>query len=540
MNSNSHNAVEHFHDILSRSKANFDRVNYLTFNIIIKLTAGTPTVKEKKKNKLKGVFNIQEGSEYESEFVGTNFDSVLKQARSKVCEKVVQNFHQFVADEDIEKSGDFRSQLNVLCQKVLVESMDKAFTETIRLKIKVNDNIACTYNEKDYILLHQGDEFQTYCFDELNDAKKKTYGLAYDAVKENLGPVFEALHRGPKSFGNSKTVASFIHYLEVVGSNGKIGGVDLCHCFGQFILQEQCDESGILYLPIDFKQLCQKAGEQLKNITVEEVASEVNEGNMTVYREMSVIFKSGASNNKRQKIVPFPDNVCSIPKRSPGDYPRPYVPKIEDVRKHIPFEICSDEDWTIVTINSAQQMIDIGNSKFIESKVLGIDFEADDDHLALMSVTNFGPDHRIFILDLISNEVRENFPSVFGKMLEDSKILKIGHSLRSLDRPKLLHELDCMMVGMYDTQLLYKQTIGLEKVLSMCEVPRPANHNTNTKKAYQLWNWCKRPIDKDALNYAAMDVANLAAIMTFQFNKYPTTVISNVLMQSNKALNPSK
>ena len=70
---------------------------------------------------------------------------------------------------------------------------------------------------------------------------KTKHGLADDAVKENLGPVFEALHRGPKSFKNSKTVASFVHYLEVVGSNGKIGGVDLFHCFGQFILKEKCN-----------------------------------------------------------------------------------------------------------------------------------------------------------------------------------------------------------------------------------------------------------------------------------------------------------
>ena len=256
---------------------------------------------------------------------------------------------------------------------------------------------------------------------------------------------------------------------------------------------------------------------------------------------MSVIFKSGASNNKRQKIVPFPDNVLIIPKRSPPRvYPPPHVPKIEDLQKLIPIEFCSDEEWTIETINSAQRMIEIGNGDFMKSKVLGIDFEADHDRLALMTVTNYGRDRRIFVLDLILNEVRGNFHSVFGKMLEDPKILKIGHSLKSLDRPKLFNELDCMMVGMYDTQILYKlpphcETIGLHKVLSMCGIPTPANRNTNTKKSYQLWNWCKRPIDDDALRYAAMDVAHLAAIMTFQFENFPT-LMGNVLMQSNTEL----
>ena len=71
---------------------------------------------------------------------------------------------------------------------------------------------------------------------------------------------------------------------------------------------------------------------------------------------MSVIFKSGASNNKRKKIVPFPDNVLIIPKRSPPRvYPPPHVPEVEDLEKLIPIEFCSDEEWTIETINSAQR-----------------------------------------------------------------------------------------------------------------------------------------------------------------------------------------
>ena len=300
-------------------------------------------------------------------------------------------------------------------------------------------------------------------------------------------------------------------------------------------MQEQCNESDILYLPIDFKQLCQKAGEQLKNITVEEVASEVNEGNMTLHREMSVIFSCGASNRKRQKIIPFPANVCTVKRSSDTTYPSPHVPNEKDIRELLPFPSSRHEGWEIITIDSKQQMSEILNSSFMTSKILGIDFEADHDHLSLMCITNYDPEHIIYAVDLISNGVREMFHSVFGKMLENSSILKIGHSLKSLDRPKLLEDLDCMMVGMYDTQIVYKllreETIGLDTVLFRCEISKLANRNT--KKAYQLWNWCKRPIDTNALNYAAMDVAHLAAIMTIQFEKYPE-VIGEVLEQSNK------
>ena len=561
MDSNSPNSVEQFYGLLSRCKAEKGHDNLL-FTVSIKMKAGTHTFKTKRSKKsklpfdpeLKGMpnaFNMEEGSEYSSSASGFSFDEVYKQAQLKVCGIVVESIFQYfthsdvkidIDNIDIDRSLDYRTQLKMLCDKIIVESMDAAFMETIQLQIKVNKDVTCSYNEKGCTLLKKDDEIEPSCFDVLKDAKNKTFGLAYDKVKNNLGPAaVAALQRGPKTFNNKDTFESFVHYLEVVGSNGEKESEECFNCFGHIFLPESYDEDKIIYLPLEFKQLCQKAGMNMNNITVEEVASQVKPCSETRYREMSVIFKSGASNNKRQKIVPFPDNVLIIPKRSPPRvYPPPHVPEVEDLEKLIPIEFCSDEEWTIETINSAQRMIEIGNGDFMKSKVLGIDFEADHDRLALMTVTNYGRDRRIFVVDLILNEVRVNFPSVFGKMLEDPKILKIGHSLKSLDRPKLLNELDCMMVGMYDTQILYKlpphcETIGLHKVLSMCGIPTPANRNTNTKKSYQLWNWCKRPIDDDALRYAAMDVAHLAAIMTFQFENFPT-LMGNVLMQSNTEL----
>ena len=560
MDSNSPNSVEQFNGLLSRCKAEKVHDNLL-FTVSIKMKAGSHTFKKPKVSRktkklpfgreLQGrakAFNMEEESEYSSSASGFKFEEVYKQAQVKVCEIVVGGIFQSFTDSDTEidtsdinRSLDSRSQLKMLCDKITVQSMDAAFMETIQLKIKVIDDVTCSYNGKGYTLLKKGDEFEPSCFDVLKDAKNKTFGLAYDKVRNNLGPAaFAALHRGPKTFNNEDTIESFVDYFEVVGSDGKKEHKECFNCFGHIFLPESYDKDKTIYLPLEFKQLCQKAVMNLNNITVEEVASQVT-GNETLYREMSVIFKSGASNNKRQKIVPFPDNILNIPKTSPPRvYPPPHVPKTEDLRKHLTFEICSDEEWTIEVIDSAQRMIEIGDSEFIQSKVLGIDFEADHDRLALMTVTNYDPDRRIFILDLVSNEVRGKFPSVFGKMLENPEILKIGHSLRSLDRPKVFNELDCMIVGMFDTQILYKlssqcETIGLHKVLSKCGIPTPANRDNNTKKAYQLWNWCKRPIDKDALSYAAMDVAHLAAIMTFQFNNYHS-LMGDVLMQSNTEL----
>ena len=223
------------------------------------------------------------------------------------------------------------------------------------------------------------------------------FGLAYDAVKNNLGSVFDALHRGPKTCNNIKTYRSFVHYLTVVGSDGKEERKHCFNCFGKFILKEMCNEGNILYLPLDFKQLCQKAGEELENITIEEVASEVKEGdiNIMLHREMSVIFSSGASNNERQKKIPFPADVCIVT-RSSDDYPSHQVPNEEDIEKLLPFPSYSEEVWTIETINSEQQMNEILKSSFMTSKILGIDLEADDDHLALMCVTNYDPKRIIY------------------------------------------------------------------------------------------------------------------------------------------------
>ena len=565
MDSNSPNSVEQFYDALSRCKAeNID--DHLLHTVFVHMKAGKHTFKTKTSKKsrklpfspeLRGLpeaFNIEEETEYSSSASGVDVDQVYKQAQFNVCEIVVKEILQSFTDSngkiaiEIDKSLDHRSQLKLLCDKITVESMDVAFTESIQLEIQVNKDVTCTYNKEGHTLLKKGDKFKSSTrFKMLKHAKNETFGLAYDKVTNNLGPdLLDASRRGPKTFNKEDTYLKFENYLIVVGSHNQNQSEKFFNCFGQIELPESYDEDKILYLPLQLKKLCEKAGKNLKNITVEEVASEVEPGNKPLYREMSIIFEPGASNNKRQKIVPFPDNVLIIPKRSlPRVYPPPRVPKIEDLQKLIPIKYCSDEEWTIETINSAQRMIEIGKGDFMKSKVLGIDFEADDEHLALMSVTNYGIDRRIFVFDLVLNDVRGNFSSVIGKMLEDPDILKIGHSLTSLDRPKLLRELDCMMVCMYDTQILYKlssqcETIGLETALSMCKIPRPANRNADTKKAYQLWNWCRRPIDRDALKYAAMDVAHLGAMMTYQFKDNSPTVIGNVLTESNKELKPSK
>eukprot|EP00956_Cyclotella_meneghiniana_P013625 scaffold19775_cov35-Cyclotella_meneghiniana.AAC.2 len=449
MDPNSPNRAEQFNNILSRCKVEKDD-DRLLHTVFVHMKAGKHTFKTKRSKKsrklpfspeLQGLpkaFNIEEETVYSSSASGVDVDQVYKQAQFNVCEivvkKILQSFTEsnVKIDIDIDKSLDYRSQLKLLCDKITVESMNVAFTESIQLEIQVNKDVTCRYNKEGYTLLKKDDKFESSTrFKLLKHAKNETFGLAYDKVRNNLGPdLFDASQRGPKTFNKEDTYLKFENYLIVVGSHNQKQSEKFFNCFGQIELPESYDEDKILYLPLQLKRLCQKAGKNLNNITVEEVASEVQPGNKPLYREMSIIFKPGASNNKRQKIVPFPDNVLIIPKRSPPRvYPPPRVPKIEDLQRLTPIEFCSDEEWTIETINSAQRMIEIGRGDFMKSKVLGIDFEADDEHLALMSVTNYGRDCRIFVLDLVSNDVRGHFPSVFGKMLEDPNILKIGHSL---------------------------------------------------------------------------------------------------------------
>ena len=200
--------------------------------------------------------------------------------------------------------------------------------ETIQLEMEVNKNIACSYNGKDYILLCKGDKLQPSCIGQVNHAKNTTFGLAYDAVKQNLGSVFDALHRGPKTCNNIKTCASFVHYLKVVGSDGKEERKYCFDCFGKFNLKEMCNEGIFSICRLISNNGAKRRGGELENITVDEVASEVKEGNIMLHREMSVIFSSGASNNERQKIIPFPVDVC-IFTRSSDKYSSPHVPNEE-------------------------------------------------------------------------------------------------------------------------------------------------------------------------------------------------------------------
>lgn len=97
--------------------------------------------------------------------------------------------------------------------------------------------------------------------------------------------------------------------------------------------------------------------------------------------------------------------------------------------------------------------------------------------------------------------------SLLKEFLEDSKTLKIFYDC-SGDRTLLVRTMDihprCILDLAPAVELLDYQQKGLSKVLETALGVEPVS-----KKKFQQYNWMKRPIDGEALDYALTDVAHL-------------------------------
>jgi ribonuclease D len=140
---------------------------------------------------------------------------------------------------------------------------------------------------------------------------------------------------------------------------------------------------------------------------------------------------------------------------------------------------------------------------------LAVDLEADGfyrypEHLSLIQLAL--PDGRVFLLDPLA--VPD--PAPLGDVLADPATTKVFHSadydLRSLDR-----DFGFRVSGLFDTaiaaQFLGSARTGLANVLAEytgIDLPKP--------KRLQRMDWSQRPLDAEALTYAADDVVHLLGL----------------------------
>lgn len=157
-------------------------------------------------------------------------------------------------------------------------------------------------------------------------------------------------------------------------------------------------------------------------------------------------------------------------------------------------------------ISSDDQLIEFRKKLYYnEINTIAIDFEADyyrhsnECKLCLIQVFD-GTDYYIIDPFCISN-------SEIKKTLEDTRVLKIAFDSGS-DKKLILDQYDVMINSVYDLKpfvnVLRFEHKGLDSVIE-----KELNIKIEHKKKYQLYNWIKRPIQEDAIEYALNDVRYL-------------------------------
>jgi ribonuclease D len=170
-------------------------------------------------------------------------------------------------------------------------------------------------------------------------------------------------------------------------------------------------------------------------------------------------------------------------------------------------------------------------SKYLIDNVIGtiaIDFESENNlheygsRICLIQIFD-GRDY--FIIDPfgISEEQLKRF-------LEDKKVIKIGYGCDS-DKSLLFKQYKIRIKSLYDLKLLV-DVLDIEKkgLGDVNKLLLGVESDTNKKK-YQMHNWTKRPIDKQAMEYALSDVAYLFSLRKILLDKILSEGLVGLLLE---------
>jgi len=114
--------------------------------------------------------------------------------------------------------------------------------------------------------------------------------------------------------------------------------------------------------------------------------------------------------------------------------------------------------------------------------------------------------------------------------LEDKKIVKLGYGSES-DMSLLFKQYQIRIKALYDLKLMV-DVLEIEKK-GLGDVNRLllGIESEGNKKKYQMHNWTRRPIDKQAIEYALSDVAYLFSLRTILLDKILSQGLIGLLLE---------
>lgn len=112
-----------------------------------------------------------------------------------------------------------------------------------------------------------------------------------------------------------------------------------------------------------------------------------------------------------------------------------------------------------------------------------------------------------YVIDPLADGVWERMASL-KPIFEDASIVKVGHSIGSLDVRCLHRDFGIFVVNAFDTyegaRVLKLPGLGLTAVCAHYGLD--VSHHQHLKHDYQTSDWRRRPLSKDAIEYARYDV----------------------------------
>ena len=170
-------------------------------------------------------------------------------------------------------------------------------------------------------------------------------------------------------------------------------------------------------------------------------------------------------------------------------------------------------------------------SKYLHNNNIGtiaIDFESENnlhEYGSKICLIQIFDGKNYFVIDpfKISKEQLKSF-------LEDKKVVKLGYGCES-DMSLLFKQYQIRIKALYDLKIMVdvleienKGLGDVNRLLLGIEIE-------NNKKKYQMHNWTRRPIDKQAIEYALSDVAYLFSLRTILLDKILSQGLIGLLLE---------
>ena len=170
-------------------------------------------------------------------------------------------------------------------------------------------------------------------------------------------------------------------------------------------------------------------------------------------------------------------------------------------------------------------------SRYLHNNNIGtiaIDFESENnlhEYGSRICLIQIFDGKKYFVIDpfKISKEKLKN-------LLEDKKIVKLGYGCES-DMSLLFKQYQIRIKALYDLKIMV-DVLEIEKK-GLGEVNRLllGIEGESNKKKFQMHNWTRRPIDKQAIEYALSDVAYLFSLRTILLEKILSQGLTGLLLE---------